>query len=134
VGYAAAVVRLPTVFVLLVIGSLAQAAGSVSASDTRVKVHEECSFKLLTGDAVALTTSFTFTNARRGRSTSVRVIPGWNVGRMYPKAETALFVRLGPGQTARRAVTRTIPSVPRLWEKLSAGRVNCASTFTYRIP
>lgn len=97
-------------------------------------MHEVCSYKLLPGAGVALTTRLTFRNAKGGRSTSVRVIPGWNIGRLYPKAETALLVRLGPGQIARRVVTRTIPSAPRLWQKLKARGIKCASTYTYDVP
>lgn len=81
-----------------------------------------------------MTTKLTIHNARGGRSASVRVTPGWNVGRMYPKAETALLVQLGPGQIVRRAVTRTIPGVPRLRDKLKAEGINCASTYTYEVP
>jgi len=134
VGYAAAVRRLLSILVFLLVGYLALAAGSVSAGSTRVNVHEKCSYKLLSSQGVALRTSLTLSNARGGRSASVHVIPGWNIGRLYPKAETALLVRLRPGQTARRVVTRTIPSVPRLWKQLQAGGVNCASTYSYKIP
>jgi len=134
VGYAAAVRRLLSISVLLLVGSLAPAAGSVSAGTTRVNVHEKCSYKLLPSQGVALTASLTFSSARGGRSATVHVTPGWNIGRLYPKAETALIVRLSPGQTARRVVTRRIPSVPRLWKQLQAGGINCASTFSYTIP
>lgn len=134
VGYAAAVRLLLSILVLVVVGSLASAAGSASAGDWRVNVREVCSFKLLPDAGVALTTKLTFRHARGGRSTSVRVIAGWNVGRLYPKAETALLVRLSSGQVARRVVTRRIPHVPVLWAKLKAGGVNCASTYTYEVP
>ena len=125
--------RLLSILVFVVVGCLAPAAGSVSAGDTHFKVNEECSYKLLSGAGIVLTTSLTFSNASGGRSASVHVLPGWNIGRVYPKAETGVFVRLSAGETARRFVTRTIPSVPRLWEKLRADGVNCASTFSYRI-
>jgi len=135
VGYAAAVLRLLSVLVLLVIGSLVSTAGSVSAGgSTRVNVREDCSYKLLADRGVTLTTSLTLSNARGGRSTSVEVIAGWSIGRLYPKAETAVLVRLGPGQTVRRVVTRTITSAPKLWEQLRAGGVKCASSYSYKIP
>jgi hypothetical protein len=123
-----------SILVLLVLGYLAPAAGSASAGYWRVNVQEVCSYKLLPGAGVALTTKLTFRNARGGRATAVRVIPGWNIGRLYPKAETALLVRLGPGQIARRVVTRTIPSAPRLWRTLKAGGIKCKSTYTYDVP
>ena len=134
VGYSAAVRPLLSILVVLGVGSLALTAGAVSAGPTRLNVDEECSYKLLSGEGVVLTTSLTFRNAQGGRSASVRVRPGWNVGRMYPKAETDVVVRLGPGQSARRTASRTIPSAPRLWERLRAGGVRCASKFTYQIP
>jgi len=135
VGYSLPALRLLSILVLLVplvLGSLAPAAGSASAGG-RVNVHEFCTGKFLPGAGVELTTRFTFRNARDGRATAVRVIPGWNVGRLYPKAETALVVRLRPGQIARRVVTRTIPSAPRLSQKLKAGGIKCASTITYDV-
>ena len=98
-------------------------------------MRERCSFTLLPNAAVLLTTKLTISNARGGRSASLRILPGWNVARLYPKAKTTLTLRLGPGRSVRRVVTRRIPGVPRLWAELqAAGRINCASTFTYRIP
>jgi hypothetical protein len=98
-------------------------------------VQERCSFRLLPNATVLLTTRLAISNARGGRFVSVRVVPGWNVGRRYPKAKTSLAFRLGPGRTVQRVATRRIPSVPGLWAELrAAGRVNCASTFSYRIP
>ena len=130
----AAVLRLWAILVLIGVGCLALAAGPVSAVTTRVDVRERCSFRLLPDAAVLLTTRLTISNAPGGRPAVVRVLPGWNIARLYPKAKTALVVRLGPGRTTRRVVTRTIPNVPRLWQKLrSAGRINCASKFTYEI-
>jgi hypothetical protein len=137
VGYAAAVrVRPPlSILVLFVVAWLAPAAQSAPVGSTRVQVDETCSYRLLSGNAVAFTTSYTLSSARGGRSSSVRVIAGWNIERLYPKAKTAWFVRLGAGQTLRRVVTHRIPSVPRLWAKLRAtGRLNCASSYTYTIP
>lgn len=99
-----------------------------------MNVHEACSYKLLPNAGVALTTRLTFRNAKGGRSTSVRVIPGWSIGRLYPKAETALLVRLRPGQVAQRVATRTIPRAPKLWQELKAGGIKCASTYTYEFP
>jgi len=125
--------RLLSILVVLLVGSLAPAAGSVSAGSTRVRVLEECSYKLLPGQGVVLTTTLTLSNARDGRSSSVQVLPGWNIGRLYPKAKTALLVRLGPGQTVRRVATRRIPSAPRLWEQLRADGVKCASSYSYKI-
>lgn len=132
--YAAAVPRLPSIVALLLIGSLA-ATGSVAAEgSTRVNVKEKCSYKLLADQGVVLTTTFVLSTARGGRPSSIRILPGWNIGRLYPKAETALRVRLRPGQTVRRAVARRIPRAPRLWQQLRTDGVNCASTLSLEIP
>ena len=124
-----------SILVLFVFVSFAPMAESASVGSTRVQVDETCSYRLLSGNAIAFTTNYTLSNARGGRSSSVRVVAGWNIERLYPKAKTAWFVRLGPGRTLRRAVTHRIPNVPRLWARLRAtGRVNCASSYTYTIP
>ncbi len=97
-GYSPSALRqLLSILVLVLVGYLAAASVSASAG-WRVNVNEVCSSKLLPGAGVMLTTKLTFRNAKGGRSTSVRVIAGWNIGRLYPKAETALVVRLGPGR------------------------------------
>jgi hypothetical protein len=118
---------------VVVCGCLATAAGNASAQ-TQLNLREECASKLLPNNGVALTTTFTMTNARRGRKATVRLRAGWNVGRLYPKAPTELVVRLGPGESARRTVTLTLASAPELWKLLQGKkRLNCASTKTYTI-
>lgn len=110
------------------------AAGQAAAADTRLKVAERCSFSLLPDNGVQLTTTFTITNARRGRSASVRIVAGWNVGRLYLKAASPTEVRLGPGRSTQRVVKRTLVHAPELWRRLrDDARFNCASTKTYTI-
>lgn len=99
-----------------------------------MSVQEKCSSKLLPDNGVVLTTKLTMSNARSGRTVTVRLRAGWNVRRLYPKAQTELVVRLSPGQSARRTVTRRFANVPELWKTLQdEKRVNCASTKTYTI-
>ena len=133
-SYSPALRPLLSILVLLVLGYLAPAAGSTSAAFWRVNVDEACTYKLLPRDGVMLTTKLTFRNAKGGRLTDVRVIAGWNSGRLYPKAETTVLVRLEPGQTARRTITRTIPSAPTLWRTLKASGMKCKSTYSYTLP
>lgn len=110
------------------------AAGQASAVDTRLKVAEKCSFSLLPDDAVMLTTTFTVTNARHGRAASVRIVVGWNIGRLYFKAASPTVVRLGPGRSEQRVVKRTLLHAPAVWKSLSDdARFNCASKKTYTI-
>ena len=102
---------------------------------TQVHVDEDCSFRLLPDRTVVLTTTMIIRNARGGRTASVRFIPGWNVGRTYPKGQFPFFVPLSAGYTARRTASRRFTDAPRLWEMLSSGAgVLCASTYTVRIP
>jgi hypothetical protein len=125
--------RCLSILLVVLFGCLATAAGNASAQ-TQLNLREECASKLLPNNGVALTTTFTMTNARRGRKATVRLRAGWNVGRLYPKAPTELVVRLGPGQSARRTVTLTLASATELWKLLQAKkRLNCASTKTYTI-
>jgi hypothetical protein len=115
-------------------GCLVPAAGHASAQKTRVSVQEKCASKLLPDNGVLLTTKLTMTNAGSGRAVTVRFRAGWNVGHLYPKAQTEVVVRLGSGQSARRTVTRSFANVPELWKTLlDEKRVNCASTKTYTI-
>jgi len=119
---------------VILCGCLIPAAGHASAQKTRLSVKEKCASKLLPDNTVLLTTKLTMTSARAGRAVTVRFLAGWNVGRLYPKAQTELVVRLGPGQSARRTVTRRFTNVPELWQTLEEKkRVNCASTKTYTI-
>lgn len=98
-------------------------------------VDETCSFRLLPGGGVVLTSTMVIRNARGGRTASVRFVPGWNVGRLYPKGQFPLFVPLTAGYTARRTASRRFDDAPRLWEMLRAGAgLICASTYTVRIP
>jgi hypothetical protein len=128
-------VRLLRVLVVLACASAALAVEPAATRNTKVQVSEDCSFRLLGGRGVALTTTMTVSNAGGGRSASVRLIPGWNVGRLYPKGEFPLFVRLNPGATVRRTMTRRVLDAPRLWEMLRVGAgLGCASTYTVRIP
>ena len=74
-------------------------------------------------------------NARGGQTTSVRVTPGWNVGRLYPKSESSLVVPLTAGDTAWRTASRRFPDAPQLREMLRGGAgLVCASSYTVRIP
>lgn len=110
------------------------AAGQASAVETKLNVEEDCSFTLLPDDGVVLTTTFTVTNARHGRTASVRIVAGWNVGRLYLKAAAPTVVRVGPGRSARRVVKRTVLDAPALWRMLrDADRFSCASTKAYTI-
>jgi len=120
--------------VVVVSVGLCVAVGQASAVDTRLNVAEKCSFSLLPADGIMLTTTFTVTNARRGRPASVRLVAGWNVDGRYLKAGTPTNIRLGPGRTAQRVVKRTLLHAPTLWKSLrdDAG-FNCASTKTYTI-
>lgn len=98
-------------------------------------MDETCSFRLLPGGGVVLTSTMVIRNARGGRTASVRFVPGWNVGRLYPKGQFPLFVPLTAGYTARRTASRRFDDAPRLWEMLRAGAgLICASTYTVRIP
>ena len=64
----------------------------------------------------------------------MRFRAGWSVGRLYPKSTDELVVRVGPGQSARRSVTRTILDAPELWQLLQeTRRVGCASVKSYTI-
>jgi hypothetical protein len=102
---------------------------------TQVRVDEVCSFRIQPGGAVVLTSTMIVSNARGGRSASVRLVPGWNVGRLYPKGSFPLFVPLSPGYTTRRTASRRFEDAPRLFEMLRAGAgLICASTYTVRIP
>lgn len=113
---------------------LGLAVGQASSGETRLKVQEDCSFSLLPDDRVALKTTFTVTNARRGRAASVHIVAGWKVDRIYLKAESPTVVRLGPGRSVQRVVKRTLPHAPVLWKSLrDDARFDCASTKTYTI-
>ena len=115
-------------------GAFGPAAVAAPALKTQLKVHEECVFTLLPNDGIVLTTKLTLTNARGGRTVSVRYRAGWNVGQYYPKAPTELVVRLAPGQSARRSITRRMANAPVLWQALrDADDLNCASTKVYTI-
>ena len=50
---------------------------------------------------------------------TVRVLAGWNVGRLYPKARSPLVVRLGPGETVKRTVTLRLASASELAKSLA---------------
>ena len=122
-----------TLAVVVTVG-LGVAVGQASAVETRLNVQEKCTFILLPDDAVALSTTFTVKNARRGRSASVRIVAGWNIGRLYFKATSPTVVQLGPGRSVERVVKRTVLHAPALWQSLrDDARVNCASTKTYTI-
>jgi hypothetical protein len=109
--------------------------GQPAARSTHVRLDEDCTFRLLSGGDVVLTSTMIVRNARGGRAASVRLVPGWNVGRLYPKGQFPLFVPLSPGYTTRRTASRRFTDAPRLWEMLSAGAgLICASTYTVRIP
>ncbi len=97
-------------------------------------MQEKCASKLLPNNVVVLTTKLTMINARSGRTVTVRFRAGWNVGRLYPKSDAELVMRLGPGRSVSRTVTRRFANVPELWKTLQdEKRVNCASTKTYTI-
>jgi hypothetical protein len=126
--------RWTSTLVVVVSVCLGTAAGQASAVDTRLKVAEKCSFSLLPDDGVLLTTTFTVTNARRGRPASLRLVAGWNIDRLYLKAPTPTVLRLGPGGSVQRVVKRTLQHAPALWKSLrDDARFTCASTKTYTI-
>ena len=105
-----------------------------SALKTRVNVHEECTSKLLPGNGVVLTTTLTIRNAPRGKPATVRFRAGWSVGTLYPKSKGELVIRVGPGRSAQRSVTRTILAAPELWRLLrETRRVGCASEKSYTL-
>jgi hypothetical protein len=115
-------------------GCVLTGAGLAAPPKTQLNVSEKCSSQLLPDNGVVLTTNLTLTNARRGRNVTVRILAGWNVEHLYPKARRALTVRLGPGETARRTVTLKLTSAPELWKALRASKkLSCASTKTYTI-
>lgn len=115
-------------------GWVGAAAGDASALKTRLNVHELCTYELLPDNGVVLTATLTLTNARGGRTASVRYRAGWNVGRLYPKADTQVVVRVQPGRSTRRSFSRKLLNAPTLWRELrESERVNCASTKVYTI-
>jgi hypothetical protein len=131
VGYSAAVRRLLGVLVVLscvCAGSLSEPAAT---GNPQVRVGESCAFRFLQDRSVVLTSTLTVRNAHGGRSASIRIVPGWNIGHMYPKGGSPFVLQLGPGQTVSRTTSRRAVTAPRLWELLSAGApFHCASTYT----
>jgi hypothetical protein len=108
--------------------------GRAEAADTKLSMAEECSFKLLPKDGVALRTTFTVKNGGRKTAASIRFVAGWNIGRLYLKAESPTTLRLAPGRKAQRTVTRTLPHAPELSKALrKTGTFHCASIKTYTV-
>ncbi len=122
------------ILLVVVCGAFGPAALDASALKTQLKVHEACVFKLLPDNGIVLTTKLTLKNASGGRTVTVRYRAGWNVEQYYPKAPTELVVRLGPGKSASRSITRRLVNAPVLWQTLrDADDLNCASTKVYTI-
>lgn len=123
-----------SIVLILVCSVLAPAASMAAPPKTQVSVREACASQVVEDGGVVLTTNLTMTNARSGRMVTVRVLAGWNVGRLYPKARSPLVVRLGPGETVKRTVTLRLASASELAKSLRAQkRLVCASTKTYTI-
>ena len=108
----------------------AHLASSAPAAQTLDTLTERCTFVPVAQDGVRLTTRFKLESVG-GLPTKVSLIPGWNIGRQYPKAPRARLIRLQAGETQTFIVTRTILHVPALRNSLRRGpKPRCASIFS----
>ncbi len=120
------------ILALIALASLTPAANSAPAATADVIFTSRCSFELLSGSGVALSTKFELESVG-DLPALVKLTPGWNVGRLYPKAETKRILRLEAGETATFTVTRRFPQAPALRAALEPpARLRCASLFTVK--
>ncbi len=124
--------RSTAILALTALASLTPVAHSAPAARADVIFTAQCSSQLLSGSGVALSTKVKLESVG-DLPALVTFVPGWNIGRFYPKAEKKRIVRLEAGETATFTVTRRLPRAPALRAALQRpARLRCASSIAVK--
>lgn len=117
------------ILVLVTLASLTPVAHSARAAEADVILTERCSFRLLAERGIVLSTRLKLESVG-DLPARVKLIPGWNVARFYPKAEQKRVLRLEAGETRSFVVTRKLPHAPAIRAALEPpARLRCVSVF-----